>query len=235
MTHELSSKARPGRQAAGFTIVELMIVVAIIAILAVIAVPNLIAARESANETAAIQTARSICTAEAQFWKSTMADEDGDATGEYGTLGEMSGKVGVRGGASKAPTDLSASMRLVSGFGEVSKSGYLFRMYLPGPGGIGQREAAGGGLAAGVVDTDESEVRWCCYAYPISYGMSGTRTFFINEHAEISFTDAASYSGANCTALRAGAAFRTGTVDSMTGAIAVGTRGSDGNFWRPVQ
>ena len=47
----------------GFTLVEIMIVVAIIALLAAIAIPNLLRARHNANEAAAIAACRTISTA----------------------------------------------------------------------------------------------------------------------------------------------------------------------------
>lgn len=47
----------------GFTLVEIMIVVAIIALLAAIAIPNLLRARLNANESAAIGAMRTIVTA----------------------------------------------------------------------------------------------------------------------------------------------------------------------------
>jgi prepilin-type N-terminal cleavage/methylation domain-containing protein len=47
----------------GFTLVEIMIVVAIIALLAAIAIPNLLRARITANESAAMATLRTISTA----------------------------------------------------------------------------------------------------------------------------------------------------------------------------
>ncbi|MBU3958600.1 MAG: prepilin-type N-terminal cleavage/methylation domain-containing protein, partial [Candidatus Omnitrophica bacterium] len=47
----------------GFTLVEIMIVVAIIALLAAIAIPNLLRARVTANEAAAQATLRTISTA----------------------------------------------------------------------------------------------------------------------------------------------------------------------------
>ena len=47
----------------GFTLVEIMIVVAIIALLAAIAIPNLLSARRTANTAAAKSTLRSISTA----------------------------------------------------------------------------------------------------------------------------------------------------------------------------
>jgi type IV pilus assembly protein PilA len=47
----------------GFTLVEIMIVVAIIALLAAIAIPNLLRARHNANEAAAIASLRTISVA----------------------------------------------------------------------------------------------------------------------------------------------------------------------------
>ena len=47
----------------GFTLVEIMIVVAIIALLAAIAIPNLLRARITANESAAAATLRTVSTA----------------------------------------------------------------------------------------------------------------------------------------------------------------------------
>jgi len=51
----------------GFTLVEIMIVVAIIALLAAIAIPNLLRARHNANEAAAIASLRTLSTAEESY------------------------------------------------------------------------------------------------------------------------------------------------------------------------
>ena len=51
------------RKMYGFTLVEIMIVVAIISLLAAIAIPNLLRARHNANEAAAISALRTISTA----------------------------------------------------------------------------------------------------------------------------------------------------------------------------
>jgi len=51
----------------GFTLVEIMIVVAIIALLAAIAIPNLLTARRTANDAAAKATVRSLSTSAETF------------------------------------------------------------------------------------------------------------------------------------------------------------------------
>ncbi len=51
----------------GFTLIELMVVIAIIAIIAAIAIPNLIQSRIRANEAIAVTVIKAYCTAQVQF------------------------------------------------------------------------------------------------------------------------------------------------------------------------
>lgn len=69
-----------------FTLIELMIVIAIIAIIAAIAIPNLIEARKHGNEAAAIGALKTLNTAQTLFRE---GDKDGDQTLDYGSLGEL--------------------------------------------------------------------------------------------------------------------------------------------------
>ena len=213
----------------GFTLIELMIVIAIIAIIAAIAIPNLLSARLNSNETAAIATLRNIISAQAQFQTTARADENNNGVGEYGVFAEMSGGVGVRGNAVLNPPVLSSAFRSVSGNGEVSRSGYLYSIYLPDNVGAGLKEVAGGGADAGV-DPDLCETTWCAYAWPANQGNTGNRTFFVNQGGDIVTTEDTAYSGPN-----AGpdpeAAF-SGTGATITGPTATATTGRDNNFWR---
>ena len=51
----------------GFSLIELLIVVAVILVIAAIAIPSLLSARIAANESAAVQETRSISTAEVAY------------------------------------------------------------------------------------------------------------------------------------------------------------------------
>src|SRR3977135_2309861 len=54
----------PNRSSAGFSLIELLIVVAVILVIAAIAIPNYMKSKMRANEASAVQSLRNIATAE---------------------------------------------------------------------------------------------------------------------------------------------------------------------------
>ena len=234
----------------GFTLIELMIVVAIIAIIAAIAIPRLMSARLSANEAAAISTLRSITSAQAQLQSSAAIDSDADGAGEYGYFGELSGADPLRVSNAGVPaagtvgTDELVPAILSSAFGNVAASvvqrqGYIFQMWLPNATAAGLvpgiAEAATGGAGATLPNPNNCELLYCVYAWPADYNKTGNRSFFTNQEGDLlqclnrSLTP---YDGAVKTP---GFSEAFTVAGDMGSALRIGTAGgADNTIWVPV-
>jgi type IV pilus assembly protein PilA len=142
----------------GFSLIELLIVVAIILIIAAIAIPNLLRARIAANESSAVSSLRTINTAEVTY-----------ATA-YPTVGFSAALANLGPGGATCPAGgptQAAACLIDNVLAGGAKSGYAIT------------EAGGAANAQGIVVTYETEAK------PQAFNQSGVRGFCSIEDAVI--------------------------------------------------
>jgi hypothetical protein len=181
------------------------------------------------NETTAVVAARDLVSAQAMLQASGKIDGNADGVGEFGGFLELSGATRARMIRRLHPPALGSCFKRLEANGELDLSGYYYRIYLPDKRGAGVGEPAGGFTRASGVDSTRAERIWCLYAWPKTYGVTGKRTFCINQSGESLWTDDRRYSGAG-GGPEPGAAFR---IPGISGRIAGGIKGLDGNRWQP--
>jgi type IV pilus assembly protein PilA len=139
----------------GFSLVELLIVVAIILVIAAIAIPNLLRSRMAANEASAAESIRMINTAEAAYYAAYPTQ------GYSNLLTDLGGALPCAVASMNAACVLDNVVANATGAGS-GKSGYFFT-YTP--------IAGGGGIVS----------QYTLLGTPVGVGTTGLRQFFTDE------------------------------------------------------
>ena len=162
----------------GFTLIELMIVVAIIAIIAAIAIPNLLRSRMAANETAAVAACKAFCTAE-NIYRRTDYNKDGVLEYTSFLSGVNSLYETTAGTGDVALIDRSFSAAAGNPGGSVTpKSGYVFAVL------TSQGSSAAGGTRS-YVGTSRLTLGFALSAMSNQYDGVGRNTFTVSNSGTI--------------------------------------------------
>jgi type IV pilus assembly protein PilA len=107
---------------AGFSLVEILVVVMVILVIAAIAIPNLVHGKMRANEAAAVSSVKTINTAQMMY---------NDAFPEVGYASSLA-NLGAHGSSCEKPTSTNACLIMDEALTNGLKSGYLFEIVADG-------------------------------------------------------------------------------------------------------
>jgi hypothetical protein len=149
------------------------------------AVPGMVEGGTTATEQRVVSRLREILFAEDALRRNTFVDPDGDHVGSAEFMGEMTGEIGLRGGAPMATPVLQNLPKLVdTRLGPAAEvGGYYVTVCLP---------KRGGGFTAqprDAVDDERAERSFFAYAWPAERGRGLDFAYFLDEHERILLAD----------------------------------------------
>ena len=146
------------RNSRGFSLIELLIVVAIILIIAAIAIPNLLRSRIAANQASAVGSLRTLNTSDITY----ASTYNGGYAAQLSYLGPGNG-----GNPSQSQGGLVDNVLAGSGSNISAKSGYNF------------------GYTPGTTDASGKINTYSFIAWPITVGTTGTNYYFTDQSGVI--------------------------------------------------